>query len=283
MTANRNDELWEVIPFPPNDELIRKHVEYYYISNYQEKQINKKVFIYPHYLSTLALQNSHRSVFSGNQFTLQKLKNKKPNFGIIGGFTEPLIGEVVGRIKSLAIVFKPAGIGFFCDKSFDEIVPNGFNYFPFWNDNLDELEELLYCYDTAEIARKLDNILLSLYRPFENEILFETLSLLHSDYGDYSVSKLERTLGVNRKTLSRQFKKHVGVSITDYRRILRFRDAIKLHSATDENLTRIAYETCFSDQSHFIKDVRKLTGDNPKKLFQEAGYLKDTPIFVKVS
>jgi AraC-like DNA-binding protein len=273
----------EIIRFFPNNGLIRKYIECYHLFNYEEKHIKQTVFIYPHYLNTLSLQNNYLSVFSGNQFTFQKLKNKKPNLGIIGGFTKPLFGEMVGRIKALSIVFKPAGISFFCDKSFDEIVPNGFNYFPYWNGKLGELEELLYCNDTSEITKRLDAILLSFYRPFKNEILFETLSLLHSNYADYTVSKLEHILNINRKTLLRQFKKHIGVSITDYRRILRFRDVINLHSATDENLTRLAYETCFSDQSHFIKDVRKLTGDNPKKLFKEAGFVKGTPVFLKIS
>lgn len=273
----------ELTHFFPNNELIRKYIECYYIFNYEEKHIKQKVFIYPNYLNTLSLQNNHLSVFSQNKFTFQELKNKKPNLGIIGGFTKPLFTEVDGRIKALSIIFKPAGISFFCDESFDVIVPNGFNYFPYWNEKLGELEELLYCSDTSEITKKLDNILLSLYRPFKNEILFKTLSLLHSNYADYTVSKIEHTLSINRKTLLRQFKKHIGFSITDYRRVLRFRDAIKLQSTTDENLTRLAYETCFSDQSHFIKDVRKLTGDNPKKLFKEAGYVKDTPFFLKVS
>lgn len=273
----------EFTHFLPNSELLRKHIEYYRIFNYEEKPIKKTVFIYPHYVNTLSLQNNYLSVFSGNEFTFQELKDKKPNIGIIGGFTKPLFGEMKGQIKALSIVFKPTGISFFCDKSFDEIIPNGFNYFPFWDEKLGELEELLYCFDTSEITKKLDAILLSFYRPFENEILFETLSLLHSNYAHYTVTKLAQTLQVNRKTLLRQFKKHIGFSITDYRRILRFREVINLQTTTDENLTRLAYETCFSDQSHLIKDVRKLTGDNPKKLFKEAGYVKGTSVFLKVS
>lgn len=271
------------IHFPPENEILKKHIEYYRIFNYEENEIKQTVFIYPHYVNTLSLQNNFLSVFNGNEFTFQFLKNKKPSIGIIGGFTKPLFGEMNGRIKALSIVFKPTGINFFCDKSFDVIVSNGFNYFPYWDERIIELEELLYCYDTSEITKKLDAILLSFYRPFKNDILFETLSLLHDNYADYTVSKLEETLKVNRKTLLRQFKKHIGFSVTDYRRVLRFRDVIDRHSAMDENLTRLAYETCFSDQSHFIKDVRKLTGDNPKKLFKEAGYVKGTSVFLKVS
>ena len=271
----------EVKHFFPDNELLRKHIECYHISNYEEQHIKLEVLIYPHYLHTVSLQNNLSTVFTDNQFTLQEQKNNKPSLNILGRFTKPILCKVDGRGKALTIVFKPTGISFFCDKSFDVIVPDGFNSFPYWNDKADELEELLYLRDVSEITEKLENILLSFYRPFQNEILFETLSLLHGNYARYNVKEIEQTLGVNRKTLSRQFKKHIGVNITDYRRILRFRDAIRLHSAIDENLTRLAYETYFSDQSHFIKDVQKLTGDNPKKLFREACSLKDAPFFLK--
>lgn len=272
----------QLIDFFPNDELIRKHVAYYRLFNYEENYIKQTIFLYPHYLTTLALQNRYLNVFSGNEFSFRELKVRKPYLGFCGGFTKPIYGEMNGRIKALSIIFKPAGSSFFCDKPFGEIVPHGFNYFPLWDEKLDELEELLYCSDTSEITEKLDTILLSLYRPFENVVLFESLSLLHDNYADYTVGKLERTLGINRKTLSRCFKKHTGFSITDYRRVLRFREVINRHSATpDENLTRLAYETCFSDQSHFIKDFRKLTGDNPQKLFKEAGFVGESAVFLK--
>ena len=271
----------ELKHFFPDNELLGKHIECYHLSNYEEERIKLEVLIYPHYLHTVSLQNNLSTVFSRNQFTFQEQENKKPTLSILGRFTKPILCKVDGRGKALTIVFKPTGINFFCDKSFDVIVPDGFNVFPFWNDKADELEELLYLRDISEITEKLENILLSFYRPFQNEILFETLSLLHSNYAEYNVKEIEQTLGVNRKTLLRQFKKHIGVSITDYRRILRFRDAIKLHSATDENLTKLAYETCFSDQSHFIKDMQKLTGDNPKKFFKEVCSAKDDPFVLK--
>ncbi len=267
--------------FFPADELLRKHIECYHISNFDDEYIEQNVFIYPHYLHTVSLQRNLSTFFSDDQFTFQTQKTGKPTLCILGRFTKPLHCKVDGFGKALTIVFKPTGINFFCDQSFEEIVPGIFNSFPFWNDKLDELEKLLYMRDISAITRKLENILLSFYRPFENKILSETLSLLHEDYACHNVKEIERTLRVNRKTLARQFKKQIGVSVTDYRRILRFRDAIKLHSATDETLTKLAYETCFSDQSHFIKDMQKLTGDNPKKFFKEVCSANDSAFILK--
>lgn len=269
--------------FLPVNKIIRKHVECYHFLNFEEKHLKQEVIIYPHYLNTVSFQDNFSSDFSNSQFTYQEYEDRKINFNVLGRFTKPLTAKVDGRIKALSVVFKPTGINFFCDKTFDEIVPQIHAKFPFWNDRADELTGLLYCSDVGEITTKLENILLSFYRPFQNEILSETLRLLHGNYADYNVEELARTLKVNRKTLLRLFAKHIGVSITDYRRILRFREAIKLHAGADRNLTRLAYESCFCDQSHFIKDFHKLAGENPKKVFKEAGFVKDTPFFLKIT
>jgi AraC-like DNA-binding protein len=200
----------------------------------------------------------------------------------LGRFTTPLLAKVNGRIKALTIVFEPLGLNYFCDQNLEELVPDIHAKFNGWQDIELELHKLLYCYDFEELIGQLEYVLLKQYRPFQNEILTDTLALLHQNYAENNVDQLEKVLGVNRKSLQRLFNKHIGVSITDYRRILRFREAISLHP-NNENLTRLAYESCFCDQSHFIKDFQKLTGETPKKVFREAGFVNETPFFLKIS
>jgi len=267
--------------FFPRSDIIQKHVVCYHFFNAEGKYYDKEILIYPHYLHTVTIFNTYPCEFSEEPPVTNEPQQKKLLLGVIGRFTRPLLCKCKGRIKALSIVFKPMGINFFCDKTFEQIVPNVSNHFPHWTDKADEFEELLYCNDIDRLTEKLDDILLSFYRPFENKIIFDALSLLHSNYADYNVEQIEKASNINRKTLLRQFKKHLGVSITDYRRILRFRDAIKLHEQK-ETLTKLAYEANFSDQSHFIKEVKKLAGENPKKVFKEAGFVNNTPFFLKI-
>ncbi|MCU0239597.1 MAG: helix-turn-helix domain-containing protein [Pyrinomonadaceae bacterium] len=272
----------QLIHFLPTNELLRQHIECYHITNYEAEYLKKEVLIYPHYFNAVSIFNGASSTFIENQFICSEQGDKKVQIVLFGGFNKPVLAKVTGKIRGLSIVFKPTGINCFIDKPFNEIVPEVHNNFPFWDEKADELEQLLYCHDISDITAKLEKILLSFYRPFENKLLFQILALLHKNYADYNVQELAQILKVSRKTLLRTFQKHIGVSITDYRRIIRFREAIKIHSGTDETLTRLAYETCFSDQSHFVKDIQKLTGDNPKKFFNEADFINDTPFFLKI-
>src|SRR5256885_359764 len=114
----------ELVQFPPTNELLRKHIECYHISNYDEEYLNQEILIYPHYLHTVSLQNDYLTVISQNQVIAQKQTEPKFNLSIIGRFTKPILCKLAGRIKALTIVFKPTGINFFCNKPFAVIVPN---------------------------------------------------------------------------------------------------------------------------------------------------------------
>jgi transcriptional regulator GlxA family with amidase domain len=68
-----------------------------------------------------------------------------------------------------------------------------------------------------------------------------------------------------RRQLERNFKKQIGVSPKQLGKVIRLQTALKmLLDQKSENLTDIAYESEYFDQSHFIKDFREFTGINPK-------------------
>jgi AraC-like DNA-binding protein len=264
----------------PESEILQKHIAYYFTFDFPGTNPSKELLGYPNHLHLVTIYKNFSPTFSNNCYTFQE--NNKLTVDITGRFTQPLTHQLTVPMKGISIVFKPLGINYFCNKSLSEVVPNIWAEFPFWNVKATELEELLDLQDVSQVHERLDTILLSLYRPFENQILTETLSLLHNNYADFKVNQVAEKLKVSRKTLFRQFQKHLGVSINDYRRILRFRDAIKLHQGKDENLTKIAYETYFCDQSHFIKEINKLTGETPKKIFKESEFVKGAPFFIKI-
>ena len=264
----------------PESEILQNHIAYYFTFDFAGANPPKELLSYPNHLHLVTFYNNFRSIYSEQQFNFQK--GDKFNVDILGRYTKPLVNRCSVPMKGITIVFKPLGINYFCDKSFNELVPNVSADFFLWNEKSFELEQLLYIEDVTEMRKSLDSILLSFYRPFENKILTETLALLHGNYADYNVEQISEILKISRKTLLRQFQKHLGVSFTDYRRILRFRDAIKLHRGKDEKLTKLAYETYFCDQSHFIKDIQKLTDETPKKIFKDSEFVKGAPFFIKI-
>jgi len=74
---------------------------------------------------------------------------------------------------------------------------------------------------------------------------------------------LARRAGVHPVHLSRSFRKHYGVTLTDYLRQGRLVGTMIRLSTTDDAVSDIARDAGFSDPSHFTREFRRLTGDSP--------------------
>jgi len=79
-----------------------------------------------------------------------------------------------------------------------------------------------------------------------------------------TLKELSQDLDINPAYMSREFSKHFdNLSFGEYIRKQRIEKAIEyLHNST-YSLTKIAYLTGFSDQSHFTRIFKKHTGKNP--------------------
>ena len=79
-----------------------------------------------------------------------------------------------------------------------------------------------------------------------------------------TLKQLSQDLDINPAYLSREFSKYFNqLSFGDYIRKLRIEKAIEYLNNSTYSLTRIAYLTGFSDQSHFTRIFKKHTGLNP--------------------
>jgi AraC-like DNA-binding protein len=79
-----------------------------------------------------------------------------------------------------------------------------------------------------------------------------------------TLKQLSKNLDINPAYLSREFSKYFDdLSFGDYIRKLRIEKAIEYLKASHYSLTKIAYLTGFSDQSHFTRIFKKHTGQNP--------------------
>ncbi len=79
-----------------------------------------------------------------------------------------------------------------------------------------------------------------------------------------SLKQLSQDLDINPAYLSREFFKYFdNLSFGDYIRKLRIEKAIEYLNNPAYSLTKIAYLTGFSDQSHFTRIFKKYTGQNP--------------------
>lgn len=100
---------------------------------------------------------------------------------------------------------------------------------------------------------------------------------LHSDSGQKSVKliiehrgkldlkSIRNRAGISERSLERYFRTHIGLSPKYYSRIIRFSHIFRLVSSNQIDWTDIFYITGFYDQSHFIKNFKEFTGEDPSK------------------
>jgi AraC family transcriptional regulator len=79
-----------------------------------------------------------------------------------------------------------------------------------------------------------------------------------------SLQELSKEAGVHPITISKHFGKYFSCTLGEYTRSLKIEKAIALIHASNTTLTEIAFTCGFSDQSHFIRVFKSLTGFLPK-------------------
>lgn len=85
-----------------------------------------------------------------------------------------------------------------------------------------------------------------------------------------SLAEIARVTGMHRVHVSREFRRHFGVTIGEFLRNLRVEHARELLATTTQTLTDIALDCGFADQSHFSAIFRRLTGSTPAVFRQAA-------------
>ena len=79
-----------------------------------------------------------------------------------------------------------------------------------------------------------------------------------------TLKEISKDLNISPSYLSREFSKYFGdLSFGDYIQQQRIEKAKELMGTATYSLTEIAYLTGFSDQSHFTRIFKKITGQNP--------------------
>lgn len=136
----------------------------------------------------------------------------------------------------------------------------------------------------------------ALYNVYDMKILFENYMLkyvkqsvhryyLINDIISYMeksaemirLSQICKIFNIGTRSLQRQFKEEIGLSPMELLQILRINKAIRLlNGGKDFNLAEISYLSGYYDQSHFIKDIKKITGNTPGKIQSNEKTLEST-------
>jgi transcriptional regulator GlxA family with amidase domain len=80
-----------------------------------------------------------------------------------------------------------------------------------------------------------------------------------------TVAEITAIAGVGERHLERLFKQYIGLSPKFFTRIIRFSTIFQLIEQQDPSWAGLAYETGYFDQSHFIRNFKAFTGEDPSR------------------
>ncbi|WP_125723036.1 helix-turn-helix domain-containing protein [Flavobacterium ustbae] len=167
-------------------------------------------------------------------------------------------GKIPANSTTFVISFKLLAVEYVFHESVAEILNSGKllenDFWDFDENDLDDFE--LFCKKaTAKIysllIKEIDNRKQKLFR------------LIYESNGSMTVKELSEQSNWSSRQINRYFNQYFGLSLKAYCSVLRFRTSLE-HIAKG----KLFPEENFSDQTHFIKEIKKISGSVPKVLFQ---------------
>ncbi|SMP21516.1 helix-turn-helix domain-containing protein [Chryseobacterium profundimaris] len=177
---------------------------------------------------------------------------------LMGLETMPKIMPQQNISMFFSISFNPLALEYILNESIAELVNSGKklpeNFWDFSEEDLNDFEH--FCIKASNsIKRHLKELI--------DERKRNLFRLIFEANGEISIKELSENIHWSERQINRYFTKYLGVTLKMYCKILRFQKSLEY--IKDGILFP---QLNFSDQSHFIKDVKKLSGVSPKELFK---------------
>lgn len=95
------------------------------------------------------------------------------------------------------------------------------------------------------------------------------------------VTELTEQYKISERQFQRRFKNQVGITHKKFQRIIRFEKALDILTQSNYGqLTQVAYETGYVDQSHFIKDFTEFSGMSPYDFVKNSNIGSESSSFI---
>ncbi len=194
----------------------------------------------------------------------------QPRAMVLGQTIEPFYIEPKGHVNTFAIRFYPYGFANFVEEPLKNLANKETPIeLLFGEHTAKELEQnIIQATDSEKRIEIIEDFLLNRLndRTTIDNIVKQTVDAILATNGTASITTILKEDLSKRRQLERNFKKQIGVSPKQLGKVVRLQTALKiLLNKKTENLTAIAYQSEYFDQSHFTKDFREFTGINPKE------------------
>lgn len=170
--------------------------------------------------------------------------------------TQPSPATIPANTSLFAVSFKLLAIEYLLNEKVDSLLNEGV-VLPagFWGITQHDLK------DIEAFAEKVTAQMLSMIKPGIDDRKRQLFQLIYSSNGTLTVKELSEKVFWSSRQINRYFNDLFGISLKAYCSIIRFRASLHHIKAG-----KLFPELNFTDQTHFIKEVKKMTGVTPKEL-----------------
>lgn len=252
--------------FKPKNEILNNFIEGYYFLTQKESDSTVEYLTFPNNYSIISVYQNTEIIFSQNQAILREKKGNPFESDLICHYKKPIKVICQGNLNEITFYFKPLGLNAFLNQSLSQFTNEFFSSFIPFDDYQSTMLIILNESDYDKRRTLIEEYWLSKFIGFQHPFLHNVISDIKKEY---SITELAEKYGISRQNLNKHFEANLCKSPSDFKKIHRFREALKAHMKKNskDNLTSLSYDLLFYDQSHLIKDFKSLTGLTPKKFF----------------
>jgi len=191
---------------------------------------------------------------------------------LVGKFDKSREIVMKGAYNKLTIVFQPLGLNHFTRQALGNLIEDHFSLFDHFGNDFEETLDQVFETDLMEEKRDiLDSYFSSKLVGFSEHRLKKGVQQFLNTGGQIEVNKVAEMLQISRKTLLRLFKSHLSYTPSEFKSIVRFRNAVNIYQNNMKatKLSHLAYDAQFYDQSDLNFHFKVKTGLSPKALFDQ--------------
>lgn len=174
-------------------------------------------------------------------------------------------------VPEITFYFKPTGINHFITNAHSLVKQTYGLHFNPYPDFYPTMKGIFAMKDRELQISTLEKYWIEKFSQKNTDLLEAVIADLESDL---TISQIALKYNFSRQYLNSMFVKNIGKSPSEYRKIYRFRMAVSKRRDI-KKLTDLTYESMFFDQSHMIKDFKKITSLSPSLFFKNVDTNKE--------
>ncbi len=195
---------------------------------------------------------------------------------VAGQLTRPITIRPTGKSGVFGVKFFPAGLWKLFKVNMQKLQNETLNLDNVLGINTQSFRESLAAADThADRVYLADMFFLTQINNLRSSVLETLLNRIHTSEASISLQQLCADEKISARKLERTFNEVIGVSAKMYIRLSRFARAFRTLQQKELSKADISYLHGYFDQSHFNRDFKLFSGENPRSYFKHDHAMAD--------